>query len=186
MRMHSANALASRMESSSYIIIVRVVTLWNNDANLHCQGQTTCCILADVVVRPVGRLRSPSRTIRILGDLLMSSSRSRKSFLGALLFSILLSWSATAQTQDSGRKILKKVPVAYPSILKSKGIGGLVRLKVFVKPDGSVRDSEVLGGNPILAESAQKSVMQWKFSPATSETALEISVTFDPHADSGD
>lgn len=113
----------------------------------------------------------------------MFSSRSRKSLLGALILGGLLSWSwpATGQAQDPARKVLKKVPVFYPSILKSKGIGGVVRLKVFVKPDGTVRDSEVLGGNPILAESAQKSVMQWKFSPASSETALELSVTFDPH-----
>ena len=115
----------------------------------------------------------------------MFSSRSRKSWLGALLFGMLLACSITSQAQDSARKILKKVPVAYPSILKSKGIGGVVRLKVFVKPDGYVRDAEVLGGNPILAESAQKSVMQWKFSPAGSETAVELSVTFDPHSDSG-
>ncbi|HKW33232.1 MAG TPA: energy transducer TonB [Candidatus Acidoferrum sp.] len=115
----------------------------------------------------------------------MFSSRSRKSFLGALLFAGLLAWAAGGQAQDSARKILKKVPVPYPSILKSKGIGGVVRLKVFVKPDGSVRESEVLGGNPILAESAQKSVSQWKFSPASSETALELSVTFDPHSESG-
>lgn len=115
----------------------------------------------------------------------MFSSRSRKSFIGALLFSMLLSHSIATQAQDSGRKVVKKIPVTYPPILKSKGIGGIVRLKVFVKPDGSVRDSEVLGGNPILAESAQKSVMQWKFSPASSETALEVSVTFDPHSDSG-
>ena len=116
----------------------------------------------------------------------MFSSRSRKSFLGALLLAgLLLLGAATAQAQDAGRKILKKAPVSYPSILRSKGIGGVVRLRVFVKPDGSVRDAEVLGGNPILAESAQKSVMQWKFSPASSETAVELSVTFDPHSDSG-
>ena len=115
----------------------------------------------------------------------MFSSRSHKSFLGGLLLAGLLFGAAAAQAQDTTRKILKKVPVPYPSILKSKGIGGVVRLKVFVKPDGSVRDAEVLGGNPILAESAQKSVMQWKFSPASSETALELSVTFDPHSDSG-
>ena len=116
----------------------------------------------------------------------MFSSRSRKSFLGPLLLGALFVWSATGQAQDTARKVLKKAPVPYPSILKSKGIGGTVRLKVFVKPDGTVRDSEVLGGNPILAESAQKSVMQWKFSPASSETAIELSVTFDPHADSND
>lgn len=129
---------------------------------------------------------SKSHVIQNLGDIFMFSSRSRKSFLGALLLAGLLPWPAPGQAQDSVRKVLKKAPVPYPSILKSKGIGGVVRLKVFVKPDGTVRDSEVLGGNPILAESAQKSVMQWKFSPASSETALELSITFDPHADSND
>lgn len=97
----------------------------------------------------------------------------------------LLLWQAPGQAQDNARKLLKKAPVPYPLILKSKGIGGTVRLKVFVKPDGTVRDTEVIGGNPILAESAQKSVMQWKFSPSSSETAMEISVVFDPHSDSG-
>ena len=115
----------------------------------------------------------------------MSSARSYKSFLGALFLGVLLSWAAAGLAQDSARKVLKKAPVPYPSILKSKGIGGTVRLKVFVKPDGTVRDTEVLGGNPILAESAQKSVMQWKFSSASSETTLELSVVFDPHSESG-
>jgi TonB family protein len=63
------------------------------------------------------------------------------------------------------------VPVQYPLVLKEKGIGGTVRLKVFIKPDGSVRDTEVLGG-ATLAESAQKSVSQWKFSPGNSETTM--------------
>jgi TonB family protein len=98
---------------------------------------------------------------------------------------LLLMCLAPGHAQESVRKLLKKVPVPYPSILKSKGIGGTVRLKVFVKPDGSVRDTEILGGNPILAESAQKSVMQWKFSPGSSEIAMEIAVVFDPHSESG-
>jgi TonB family protein len=98
---------------------------------------------------------------------------------------LLLVSLTPSQAQDNARKLLKKTPVPYPLILKSKGIGGTVRLKVFVKPDGTVRDTEVIGGNPILAESAQKSVMQWKFSPSSSETVMDISVVFDPHAESG-
>ena len=109
-----------------------------------------------------------------------------KRALGLLCLSLsLLASAPRGLAQDSTRKVLKKAPVPYPTILKSKGIGGVVRLKVFVKPDGTVRDTEVLGGNPILADSAQKSVMQWKFSPGSSETVVEISVTFDPHAESG-
>jgi len=99
---------------------------------------------------------------------------------------LLLSSAASGLAQDNnGRKVVKKAPVQYPAILRSKGIGGIVKLKVFVKPDGTVRDTEVIGGNPILAESAQKSVMLWKFSPGSSETAIEISVVFDPHGDAG-
>jgi TonB family protein len=97
---------------------------------------------------------------------------------------LLLVCLAPVQAQDTSRKVLKKVTAQYPSILKSKGIGGVVRLKAFIKPDGSVRDTEVIGGNPILAESAQKAIMQWKFSPGSSETMMEISVVFDPHSES--
>jgi TonB family protein len=110
-----------------------------------------------------------------------------KNILGTFCLSVILLFcSGPLSAQDNNaRKVLKRAPVAYPYILKSKGIGGVVRLKVFVKPDGTVRDTEVIGGNPILAESAQKSVMQWKFSPGSSETALEVAVTFDPRSDSG-
>jgi TonB family protein len=101
------------------------------------------------------------------------------------LLALTLLCLAGGRAQNNSRRVVKKAPVPYPAILRSKGIGGVVRLKVFVKPDGAVRDTEVLGGNPILAESAQKSVMQWKFSPGSSETALEISVVFDPHGESG-
>src|SRR5882762_855527 len=70
----------------------------------------------------------------------------------------MLSYTSAGYAQDAHHKILKKVPVQYPQVLKDKGIKGDVRLKVFVKQDGSVRNTELLGGNPILAESAQKSV----------------------------
>ncbi len=95
---------------------------------------------------------------------------------------LMLSCISVGYAQDAGRKILKKMPVQYPLVLKEKGIGGTVRLKVFIKPDGAVRDTEVLGGSAILAESAQKSVSQWKFSPGNSETSMEVVVRFDPAA----
>src|SRR5260370_18841070 len=99
---------------------------------------------------------------------------------------VMLFCAVPAHAQENNaRKVLKKAPVQYPSILKSKGIGGGVRLRGFVKPDGTVRDTEVIGGNPILVGSAQKSGMQWEFSTGSSETVMEISVVFDPHAKSG-
>ena len=113
----------------------------------------------------------------------MARSHPHKNSLGTFCLCAIALFSAAAGNaqENNARKVIKKAPVAYPTILKSKGIGGVVRLRVFVKPDGTVRDTEVIGGNPILVESAQKSVLQWKFSPGSSETMMEISVVFDPH-----
>lgn len=107
-----------------------------------------------------------------------------KNSLGTFCFGVLLLACCAAPGQAQERKVLKKAPVSYPTILKSKGIGGVVRLRVYVKADGTVRDTEVVGGNPILADSAQKSVLQWKFTPGSAETVMEVSVVFDPHAES--
>jgi TonB family protein len=95
---------------------------------------------------------------------------------------VMLSCFSVGYAQNATHKILKKVPVKYPEALRERGIQGDVRLKVFIKSNGSVKETEVLGGNPILAESAQKSVGQWKFSSGNSETTLEIVVHFDPNA----
>ena len=86
-----------------------------------------------------------------------------------------------ARAQDSDRKIVKKVEAQYPSILKRRGIGGTVRLKVSIHADGSVKDVEVLGGNPALADAAEKAVRQWKFAPG-GESTVTVAVTFDPNS----
>ena len=71
--------------------------------------------------------------------------------LGLLLaFAVmLLCCPASARAQEATRKVLKRVEAQYPSILKKRGIGGVVRLRVIVKADGTVREAEVLGGSAI-------------------------------------
>jgi TonB family protein len=104
-----------------------------------------------------------------------------------LAFAVVsLSCPTYIHSQELPRKILKRVKVQYPTVLKERQIGGVVRLRVIVKADGTVRDTEVLGGNPILAESAQKSVKQWVFAPGATESTVEVSVAFDPAHTSDD
>lgn len=92
-----------------------------------------------------------------------------------------LLYTASAKAQDSERKITKKVEAQYPAILKRRGIGGTVKLKVMVHADGSVKDVEVLGGNPALADAADKAVRQWKFAPGA-EGVVTVTVNFDPNS----
>jgi TonB family protein len=84
------------------------------------------------------------------------------------------------RAQDNDRKVVKKVEVQYPPILKRRGIGGTVRLKVAIHADGTVKDVEVLGGNPALSDSAEKAVRQWRFAPG-GESTMTVAVTFDPN-----
>lgn len=93
-------------------------------------------------------------------------------------------WVCLGQAQEVSRKIIKKVEAQYPTILKQRGIGGVVKLKVFILANGKVKDTEVLGGNAILAVDAQKAVQQWVFAPAVADSTMEVSVVFDPHASS--
>ena len=99
----------------------------------------------------------------------------------SLILALVWGHPGRAQNSDHDRKVLKKVDAQYPAILKQRGIGGTVRLKVSVKADGSVKDVEVLGGNPTLAEAADKAVRQWKFAPGNDST-LNVAVTFDPNS----
>jgi TonB family protein len=79
--------------------------------------------------------------------------------------------------------VLVTVKPHYPDLLREAKIGGLVRLRAWILPNGTVSNVEVLGGNPILAESAVAAVKQWKFVPGPTQTTDDISLNFNPHGD---
>jgi TonB family protein len=102
--------------------------------------------------------------------------------LSLLLFLALVS-PATAQVERvdrPNRKVVRTSEPDYPKIVKHAHIGGSVRLHVTVLANGDVAKVEILGGNPIFAESATKAVLKWKFAPAASQTKEEVQINFTP------
>jgi len=85
------------------------------------------------------------------------------------------------KSSKSDRRVLVSVKPEYSDLLRHAQIGGLVRLKATVSAEGKVTGVDVVGGNPILAESAVKAVMQWKYIPAAAQSVEEVSVSFTPH-----
>jgi TonB family protein len=110
-----------------------------------------------------------------------NSKKIRGMFAGMVLVAATAGLSV-AQEVTSSRKVLKSVAAQYPSVLKRRGIGGTVKLRVLVNPNGTVKDAQVLGGNPILSDCAVKAVKQWVFVGAEKEESIEISVGFDPNS----
>jgi TonB family protein len=94
----------------------------------------------------------------------------------------LLGGAGICYGQESSRKVVKKVAAQYPQVLRQRGIGGVVKLRVLVAANGSVKDAQVAGGNAILADCAQKAVKQWTFTPAGADSYVDISVVFDPNS----
>ncbi|HUL35390.1 MAG TPA: energy transducer TonB [Candidatus Eisenbacteria bacterium] len=111
----------------------------------------------------------------------MTNKKRLQGILAGVVLAAATAGLAATQETNTNRKVVKSVAAQYPSVLKRRGIGGTVKLRVLVNASGTVKDVQVLGGNPILADCASKAVKQWVFAPAEKEESIEISVGFDPN-----
>jgi TonB family protein len=82
----------------------------------------------------------------------------------ALLCAALLLFSCAPFAQQPPCKSKGgAVKVAYPELARRMRIAGVVRIELRLTPSGGVRDSKVLGGNPLLVSAAQEAIKQAKF-----------------------
>jgi protein TonB len=61
--------------------------------------------------------------------------------------------------------LIHRVQPLYPVVAKTAGISGTVRLRAIIATDGSVRQLEILSGNPVLAQAAVAAVREWRYRP---------------------
>jgi TonB family protein len=102
-------------------------------------------------------------------------------FVGAAL---VTTRPLVAQTRDQAtveRKVVTRVEPEYPETLKRLYIGGVVRVEAVVSATGAVESTQLLGGSPILGQSAMKAIKQWKYVPSRSKEKLIVQMEFDPH-----
>ncbi len=114
-----------------------------------------------------------------------SAASTKRILASATLALCLISGFVPAARAQKAPKSERKVVVFtkpdYPDILRHAQVGGVVRLKATVQPNGTVSNVEILGGNPILAENAAATVKKWKYAPAPSQTIEDVSLSFTPH-----
>jgi TonB family protein len=105
-------------------------------------------------------------------------------FLVLLLLFSGLQTIGIAQTQeqsnDVGRKVVRKTIPRYPEIARKMNLSGTVKILATVAPDGKVKTVEPMGGSPLLIQAAQDAVSQWKFAPASAESREVIELRFTP------
>jgi TonB family protein len=80
---------------------------------------------------------------------------------------------------QSGFTLLHRVPVAYPSDAKQKGIEGDVLVELTLAQNGVVSDARVLSGPEELRKATLESVLQWHYAndgrlPGKTEVAIKF------------
>jgi TonB family protein len=104
-----------------------------------------------------------------------------------LLFGMGLAFAQTNPTAVSTerasleRKVLVRTEPNYPELARKVHLQGAVKVEVIVRPNGTVKSTRVLGGNPVLADAATEAVTKWKFESGPNETMQLIEVMFTAH-----
>jgi TonB family protein len=116
-------------------------------------------------------MRKKSR-ISLKGDRIRSLA-----FISALATGLTCPVYGNAQTGDQ-RAVKNLVQPVMPELAKRLNITGTVRIEVTVAPDGSVRQTRVLGGSPVLAVEAERAARKTTFESGPRETTQVISFKF--------
>lgn len=62
-------------------------------------------------------------------------------------------------------KLIRMVRPEYPVLAKIAHIAGVVHLIGIIAKDGTIRDLQLIDGNPLLARAAMEAVAQWVYKP---------------------
>jgi TonB family protein len=113
----------------------------------------------------------------------MVSMRSKwtRLVLAAAIASILLGAVGFAQmgTTDEGkRKVKTRVAPVYPELAKRMNVTGKVKIEVVITPEGHVKSTRVVGGHPLLVQTCQDAVKEWKFTSGSEETTQIVEFDF--------
>jgi len=87
---------------------------------------------------------------------------------------------AAAAAEEGPRRVERNIPPEYPEIAARMKLTGTVHVEAVVRPDGTVKEVRILGGHPLLADSVERAVKQWKYQAAPKETEEIIKFTFGP------
>jgi TonB family protein len=103
-------------------------------------------------------------------------------FLFSVCLGIGLAAPCSAQQDANGahRKMTAKIVPLYPPLAHEMNLGGTVRIEAVVAPNGTVKSASILGGHPVLAQSALDAVRRSKWEPAPRETKELVILNFHP------
>lgn len=83
------------------------------------------------------------------------------------------------QAQET-RKLLNSPTPGYPDTARQFRLSGVVKVQVVIAPDGEIKEVKVIGGHPLLVKAVEDTLKNWKYAPASGETAATLVFNFHP------
>ncbi len=99
---------------------------------------------------------------------------------GAALMFASFGVSSVGAQDALDRKVKSKVSPIYPEIARKMNLAGVVKLELVIAPNGTVKETKVIGGNPILVNAAVDAVKKWRFETASDDSVGVVEFKFDP------
>src|SRR5258705_12270309 len=78
---------------------------------------------------------------------------------------LLCALSSSASAQE-GRKAISKPTPRYPEVAKQLKLVGTVKVEVVIGADGKVKNTNIIGGYPVLIDAKLISLEEWTAEPA--------------------
>ena len=99
---------------------------------------------------------------------------------GCAATSAPMAWGQEVKGQETNRKVKSKASPVYPDLARRMNITGVVKVRVTIAANGSVKDATVVGGHPVLASAALDAAKKWRFEARPEESTEIVEFRFDP------
>jgi len=96
----------------------------------------------------------------------------------AVLLAGSSAFSQSGSTDETKRKVKSRTTPAYPELARRMNVSGKVKIEVVIAADGRVKTTRVVGGHPLLVQTCQDALKEWKFVAASEETTQIVEFEF--------
>jgi TonB family protein len=100
--------------------------------------------------------------------------------LGGALLAMTLGLGVGNLQAQEGRKALSNPAPSYPEVAKRLRLVGTVKVQIVIGVDGRIKEKSFIGGHPVLVNSVEEALKNWKYAPGNGETTTQLEFVFHP------
>lgn len=99
--------------------------------------------------------------------------------VGLLAAGVAMQTPSVSAQEEITRKVKSKVAPTYPDLARRMNITGVVKIQVTIGANGTVKNTKLVGGHPVLATAALEALRKWRYEASSEETTGIVEFHFD-------